>query len=237
MQPASRIAGVSVPIDQVKPNPRNIRRSGPGDLDDFAASVRAHGILQPLIVEDVAGDYIVIAGHRRLAAARRAGLTHVPCLIRDGAAQSRVTAMMLIENVQRADLHPIDEANAYQQLLNDGWTRGQIAAATGVRMSRIAARLDLLHLPAQVKAMVRAGTLPLGQAGELARQVKATRTGATNVRPERCKPHLVGSHPLAEKARLACDLAGHSTNGRIGTVACGACWENTIRHDARMGGS
>ena len=212
-----------------------LRRSGLGDLDELAASIRANGILQPLVVEDVAGDFLIIAGHRRLAAAKRAGLTHVPCLVRPTAEDSRNTARMLVENIQRADLHPLDEARAYEQLLADGWTRQQVAAATGVKLARISARLDLLHLPADAQAMVRTGTLPIGQATGLARQVKATKTGAVHVRPERCPAHFTRAHRLAGPAQRHCDEQEHPTAGRLDGTACGACWEHVIRLHALRG--
>lgn len=228
-----------VDIDQVRPNARNIRRDL-GSLVDLEASVRAEGILQPLIVENRGDHFTVIAGHRRLAAARRAGLREVPCILRPPAEGQRDRIRMLVENVQRADLEPMDEALAYKALVDAGMTREAIARATGVTPMRVAARLDLLHLPDAAQQMVRAGELRVGAATQLARQVKRTGAGAVRTTAEpvdRCAPHFTDTHPLADRARLHCDLAGHPTPGRLGPStahnrACGACWEHVIRHDA-----
>ena len=114
-------------------------------------------------------------------------------------------------------------------------SRQRVAAAVGVPLSRVSARLDLLQLPAGVQGMVRAGDVTLSHAGDLARQVKARRRGAIQTTTPRCPPHFTQAHPLAAQARLVCDLAGHPTTGRLGHparyTACGACWEQTIRDD------
>lgn len=233
-----QLAGLAgIDIDDIRPAPDNIRRDL-GDLTDLAASIKSAGILQPLVVEDRGDHFVIIAGHRRHAAARGAGLRRLPCIVRRIRSDADTTAARVVENTQRADLAPLDEAHAYQSLLDLGWTRARIAAETGQPPSRITARLDLLALPAQAQAMVRAGDLPLTHARDLARQVKTTQRGSvtTGGRIDRCPPHFTGTHPLAAAAHVRCDLAGHSTAGRIGpttTAACGECWEAEIRTDAR----
>lgn len=238
MRDATPLAGLAaIPVEDIRPNPANIRRTGLGNLDDLTASIKAEGILNPLLVEDRIGHYLLIAGHRRLAAAKRAGLTRVPCIVRTTSTAAKTTTRMLIENVQRADLHPLDEAKAYAALCTEGLTIPQIGAATGMPVARIRGRLDLLHLPAPAQQMVRAGDLKLGPATQLAKQVKATKTGSVTTRAERCQPHFTLSHRLGQDAKVACDLAGHPTAGRLGgadsQTACGSCWETTIRDDER----
>lgn len=230
-----------VDIDLVRPNPRNVRRDL-GDLVDLTASIKAQGILQPLVVEDHGDRFVVQMGHRRLAAAKRAGLRQVPVIVRQPAARGTDRIRMVIENVQRAELEPMDEALAYSALIEEGMTRAQIAAQAGVTVHRVAARLDLLHLPREAQQMVRDGALTVGPATQLARQVKATGSGAVRDREparERCAPHFVEAHPLSEAAKRRCDLAGHPLLGRLGNPthaagrACGACWEAEIRADER----
>lgn len=237
VRPVNALAMVD--IDLVRPNPRNIRRNL-GSLNDLEASIRAEGILQPLIVEDRGDHFIVIAGHRRLAAARRAALKVVPCVLRPVSEGERDRIRMLVENVQRADLEPMDEALAYAALVDAGMTREQIARTTGVSTMRVGARLDLLHLPVEAQQMVRARELGVGPATQLARQVKARGRGAVDPSPhvDRCPQHFTDTHPLAKAARVRCDLAGHPAAGRLGATsqrerACGACWEQQIRDDAR----
>lgn len=230
MSPAVPMRGMAaIPIEEVRPSPSNIR-SALGDLTDLTASIRGHGILQPLVVEDRVDHYQIIAGHRRHAAAKAAGLTHVPCIIRSGTGSATQNVRQIMENVHRDALEPLDEARAYQALERAGMTRMEIAAATGVRAARVADRLALLALPAAAQTMVATKQLPLGQARDLARQVKATRTG-TVTPPSRSPAHFTRGHRLAGEARLACDLAGHPLPGRLHDTACGACWEATIRAD------
>lgn len=230
-----------VDIDLVRPNPRNVRRDL-GDLVDLTASIKAQGILQPLVVEDHGDRFIVQMGHRRLAAAKRAGLRQVPVIVRQPAARGTDRIRMVIENIQRAELEPMDEALAYSALIEEGMTRQQVAAQAGVTVHRVAARLDLLHLPAPAQQLVREGSLSVGPATQLARQVKATGAGAVRDRwpaRERCAPHFTQGHPLSDAAKRRCDLAGHPFPGRLGPAhqaagrACGACWEAEIRADER----
>ena len=110
-----------VPVGQVSPNPRQPRSfMRPDELDELTNSVREHGVLQPLIVTpgDVAGEYVLIAGERRLQAARLAGLASVPVLVRQATDQQRLE-LAIIENVQRSDLSALEEAEAYRQLAED----------------------------------------------------------------------------------------------------------------------
>jgi ParB family chromosome partitioning protein len=150
------------PLRNLRPNPLNPRGElDPTGIDELAASIAAHaaqgGILQPLLVTP---DGTVVAGHRRLAAARRAGLIDVPVVVR---ALSPVEALelALIENLQRADLTPVEEARAYQHLVVAGATLASIARRVGVPASRVRERLALLELDQRVRERVHRGELPL----------------------------------------------------------------------------
>jgi ParB family chromosome partitioning protein len=132
----------SRPIAELRPNPFNPR----GDVDDagleeLAESIRAQGVLQPLLVTP---GGVVVAGHRRLAAARMAGLVEVPVVIRD-LDRIQQQEIMLVENLQRQDLSPVEEARAYRQLLDAGHTTAQLARRIGAPAARINARLVLLN--------------------------------------------------------------------------------------------
>jgi ParB family transcriptional regulator, chromosome partitioning protein len=150
------------PLRYLRPNPLNPRGElDPIGIDELAASIAAHaaqgGILQPLLITP---DGTVVAGHRRLAAARRAGLIDVPVVVR---ALSPVEALelALIENLQRADLTPVEEAGAYQHLVAAGATLASIARRVGVPASRVRERLALLDLDERVRERVHRGDLPM----------------------------------------------------------------------------
>ena len=141
---------VLVSVDAIAPNPRQPRTSlHPEELADLTASVREHGVLQPLIVTlgMDGGGYILIAGERRLEAARLAGLATVPVLVRQATDQQRLE-LAIIENVQRADLSPLEEAEAYRQLAEDfNLSHEAIAARVGKSRVAVTNTLRLLKLP------------------------------------------------------------------------------------------
>lgn len=153
-------------VCDLQPNPLNPRRDvNASGLDELAESIRAQGVLQPLLVTPAG---VVVAGHRRLAAARMAGLEEVPVVIRDlDTVQQQ--EIMLVENLQRQDLSPVEEARAYRRLLEAGQTTAQLARRIGAPAARINARLVLLKLDDQVQWMFHRGDLPLGLAAVLLR--------------------------------------------------------------------
>jgi ParB family chromosome partitioning protein len=159
-----------VPIEFVTPNPRNPRRSfADSDLTDLAQSIREHGIVQPVIVRRVAktGHYEIIAGERRWRAAQRAGLTELPVIIRD--VDDRVALeLAIIENVQRADLNPVEEALGYQQLMDEHhYTQADLGQVIGKSRSHVANTLRLLKLPEVIRDMLVSGALSAGHARAL----------------------------------------------------------------------
>ncbi|MCU0267311.1 MAG: ParB/RepB/Spo0J family partition protein [Acidimicrobiales bacterium] len=154
-----------LPIDSVVPAEDNLRRRT-GDVRDLAASIASVGIVEPLLVSPVEGDrYVIVAGHRRHAAAVKAGLGEVPCTIRLLTDAERVE-IMLVENLQRCDLSPIEEASGYFRLVEHGLTQRELASRIGRSARHVAARLALLELPKTVQRELHAGTLTVadGQA-------------------------------------------------------------------------
>ena len=160
---------VALRLTDVVPNPDQPRRQfEDGALEELAASVSKHGILQPLLVRPMAdGSYQIVAGERRWRAARLAGLTEVPVVIRE--LSDRETAeLALIENLQREDLNPMEEALGYQYLMTQyELTQEQVATAVNKSRPAVANALRLLKLPASVTAMVANGTLSAGHARTL----------------------------------------------------------------------
>lgn len=166
-------AGVrQVDISQIEPNPRQPRRHIPTEaLDELAASIREHGLLQPLLVKEVVTAqglrFQLIAGERRWRAAQRAGLSTVPVIVK-GATPQQMLEMALVENVQRADLNALEEAEAYRQLIEEfHLTQEQVARKVGKDRTTIANALRLLKMPDVLKEAVVNETLTEGHARAL----------------------------------------------------------------------
>jgi len=153
-------------IELIHRNPDQPRRHfDETDLNELAASIRAHGVLQPILVRPRgAGAYEIVAGERRWRAAQRAGLHIVPALVRD-LEEVEVLEIAIIENVQRTDLNPLEEAQGYQALMDRfGRTQQDVADQVGKSRPHIANTLRLLALPAEIQDMVRDGRLSAGHA-------------------------------------------------------------------------
>ena len=158
--------GLDVDTDLLRPNPFQPRgQMDDARIDDLARSIRAHGVIQPIVVRPAEnGGYEIVAGERRWRASQRAGLLKVPVVVRD-IPDNRLLAAALIENIQREDLNPIEEAQAYRRLGDDlGLTQDQIAEAVGKDRSSIANYVRLLRLPNEVRENLAAGTLSMGHA-------------------------------------------------------------------------
>ncbi|THF50303.1 ParB/RepB/Spo0J family partition protein [Allorhizobium terrae] len=157
------------PIEFVSRNPRNPRRYFDETvLQELAGSIRQHGIVQPVVVRTVgAGRYEIIAGERRWRAAQLAGLVEIPVIIRDVDDRTALE-LAIVENVQRADLNPLEEAMGYDQLIEDhGYTQNDLGEIIGKSRSHVANSLRLLKLPEPVRDMLADGSLSAGHARAL----------------------------------------------------------------------
>lgn len=163
--PAGAGPVTTLAIDRIRPNPYQPRKQVDSEeLQGLTESIRAHGILQPLVVRAVGDDYQLIAGERRLRAAQAAGLTHVPVHVVDFNDQ-QVFEAALVENIQRSDLNPIEKAQGFKDYLERfGMTQEQLGAKLGLDRSTISNLLGLLHLPEEVRNAVRTGQISLGHA-------------------------------------------------------------------------
>jgi ParB family chromosome partitioning protein len=170
-EPAARVGAIEVDIDLLAPNEDQPRaHMDDAKLEELAQSIRANGIIQPILVRKTPTGYRIIAGERRWRAAQRAGLLKVPVVTRDVAEGShkQLLELALIENIQRENLNPVEEAAAYQRLSDEfHLTQEQIASAVGKDRSSVANYLRLLKLPDEVRAELAGGALSMGHARAL----------------------------------------------------------------------
>jgi ParB family chromosome partitioning protein len=160
-----------VSIELLKPNPRNPRRKfSETELDELAGSIRERGIIQPIVVRTARGavdSFEIIAGERRWRAAQIAGLHDVPIIVHE-ASDSEALELAIIENVQRTDLNPLEEAMGYQALADEyKYSQDEIAKTVGKSRSHVANTLRLLRLPDSIKAFINSGKLTAGHARAL----------------------------------------------------------------------
>jgi ParB family transcriptional regulator, chromosome partitioning protein len=158
-----------VPIEHITRNPKNPRRTfDESELQDLSSSVRQHGIVQPVVVRPRGADrYEIIAGERRWRAAQLAGLIEIPIIIRDVDDRTALE-LAIVENVQRSDLNPLEEALGYEQLIAEhGYTQNDLGEIIGKSRSHVANSLRLLKLPDPVRDMLSAGSLSAGHARAL----------------------------------------------------------------------
>ena len=220
-----------VPVEKVFPNPDQPRRSFTVDqLEDLAASIKAKGIIQPLIVRarpSRAGEYEIVAGERRWRAAQMAQLHEVPVLVREFT-DTEVLEVAIIENIQRADLNPVEEAMGYRQLMDKfGHTQEKLAEELGKSRSYLANLMRLLQLPDDVQKMLVEGRLSAGHARALITSedpsglAKKVVAGGLSVRAtealakkktgtdkgERKKPRVGGAEKDADTKALENDLS------------------------------
>lgn len=196
-----------VPIEQVEPNPEQPRkRFVQGDLDDLAASIKEKGVIQPLIVRILDnGRFQIVAGERRWRAAQMANLHELPVVVRQFS-DAEVLEVAIIENIQRADLNPMEEALGYRQLMDRfSHTQEKIAEVLGKSRSHIANLLRLLTLPDDVVELVREGALSAGHARALVTSEDASSLAK-----------LIVKDGLSVRATEA--LVKSLANGRLATV-------------------
>jgi ParB family chromosome partitioning protein len=232
---APRQGVLEVDIDLLAPNTQQPRvQMDDAKLAELAESIKTNGVIQPILVRRTGNTYRIIAGERRWRAAQRAGLLKVPVVVRDvpEGSEKQLLELALVENIQREDLNPVDEALAYQRLADDfGLTQDQIAAAVGKDRSSVANYLRLLKLPDEVRGDLASGALSMGHARALlalpdhtaqrnaAREVIAkslsvrdteslvrrllSRSPTTNQRPH--QPPTTNQHPTDVHTRAAED--------------------------------
>ena len=157
-----------LPIERVQRSPYQPRQSmQPEALEALAESIRQQGVMQPVVVREVGGEYQLIAGERRWRAAQQAGLQEIPAIVRE-ASDSEAAAMALVENLQREDLNPLEEARAFSTLVEHfDLTHQQVADATGRSRTAVSNSLRLLTLPAAVKDLLDQGRIEMGHARAL----------------------------------------------------------------------
>ena len=219
--PAAQEQITVLPLQKIEPNPKQPRRTfDPEALQSLADSIAEHGVVQPLAVRDAGnGYYQIIAGERRWRAARLAGLTELPVVVLD-ADDRTVMELALIENLQRQDLNPMEEAEGYRVLMEEyGLTQEQAATRVGKSRPAVANALRLLALPDEVRAMVEEGTLSAGHARAVltlnsqrlqkaaAQKIIALRLSVRQAEAM-CKRMAAEEKPKKEKPALTVDYVG-----------------------------
>jgi ParB family chromosome partitioning protein len=230
-----------VPVEFLHASPNNPRKHfADADLEDLAKSIRDKGLLQPLVVRPRAGgEFEIVAGERRWRAAQKAGVHEVPVLIRE-LSDGEALEIALIENIQRSDLNPLEEARAYGMLLGQfSYTQQQLADSVGKSRSHIANTLRLLTLPDSVRQMIEDGKLTAGHArtlvatdspAELADRIiklglsvreaeeltrKAVPAGARKARPEKAADTRALEKSVGEALGLKVEIAAKSNGGTM----------------------
>jgi ParB family chromosome partitioning protein len=168
-RPAEASGAHEIPLSRIAPNPYQPRRHvDEQELSDLASSIREHGVLQPVIVTQSLEGYALVAGERRVRAARLAGLERIPAVVRQLADRDQLE-LAIVENVQRADLDPIEEAHAYRQLVDEfGLTQEEVAIRVGRARATVTNTLRLLELDPDVQAAIIDGRISEGHARALA---------------------------------------------------------------------
>lgn len=208
------------PVERIRPNKTQPRQHfDESQLADLAQSLREIGVIQPLIVKPDGEDFVLIAGERRWRAAQRAGLQRVPVIIRN-VDELQLLEMALVENIQRADLNPIEEAEAYQRLIDDhGYSQTQLAQRVARERSTIANALRLLNLPEQIREAVIYGRISGGHArallalesvGQMIELVDAIDKGRLSVRQTEALVKQRKDGASARKLKAAIELSSNA---------------------------
>lgn len=235
----SRQSPRMLPLDLLIGHKQNVR-ADIGDLSELTASIRQHGIVQPIVVTEHPhheGKYVILAGHRRAAAAAEIPLEQVVCIIRHdaGTADDHV-ALMLVENMQRQSLSPVEKARAMQKLIDHGLSQSEVARRIGVTPTTVNQHVMLLELSDEELEQIEAGHVRVGDARAAIQIARANeridRGTPVRGRPPVVEPaHFTRTHPLAAAAEAMCDHTQRPWIYRT-VLACGQCWEAVIRDDA-----
>lgn len=234
-----------LPIDWVEPGP-NVRGAEVGDVSELAVSISRIGQQEPIIVARLTDTrFQIIEGHRRRKAIILAGRTHVDAVLRSmPSARDRIVRQLAMHTHSKP-FEPIAEAKALHELMwVHGLSRDEIAVRVGRGPIWVRDRLALLQLSEDEQAAVSRRALPLGVALGVVRERRddrdgrPIRVGGGAATPRRRDQHFTNAHPLAAAARARCRAGGaeHRSQFQLGGVACGACWEHTIRADATGAG-
>ncbi len=161
---------VEIPLDQIKPNPYQPRYVfDEVELNDLAASIKEHGVIQPIIVKEVGNHYVIIAGERRFRASQLLNKPSIPAIVRQYE-KSKMIELALIENLQRENLSPIEEAKAYNQIMRElDLTQKEVATRVGKTRSYVTNMLGLLNLPEEVMTLVDSKKISMGHARALSK--------------------------------------------------------------------
>jgi ParB family chromosome partitioning protein len=220
-------------IDEIRPNPRQPRREfDEGALRELAASIASVGLLQPVVVRPVFGGYELVAGERRWRASRLAGLAQIPAIVRQTGDDSLLRDA-LVENLQREDLNPLEEAAAFRQLVDDfGATHEEVAARVGKSRAAVTNALRLLALAPQVQQRITSGSLSaahgravaaLADHGAQTRAAERVSASSLSVRAtEEMVRQMAGADPAALSERAAATRAGAAAAAGPGAGAFGA---------------
>jgi ParB family chromosome partitioning protein len=222
--PQTSARPLEVDTDLLKPNPFQPRTiMDDGKIDDLARSIRTAGVIQPIVVRKAGTGYEIVAGERRWRASQRAGLLKVPIVVRD-IPDDRLLAAALIENLQREDLNPMEEAYAYRRLADEfHLTQEQIADAVGKDRSSVANVLRLLRLPTELRENVAAGAIAMGHArailglGDEAAQLRLGREVVAKQLSVRETEVLVKKalEPAAERVEVKPDVHTRAAEERL----------------------
>lgn len=166
--PAPPAPRTEVPLAKIRPNPFQPRKTfAPDSLTELQASVKLHGVMQPVVLRSAPGGYELIAGERRFRACQALGLQSIPAVVRDGVSDQAMLELALVENLQRADLDPIEKAKGFRQLLDQGLIQEEVAQRVGMQRSTVANFLRLLELSEVVQSVLTEGLLSMGHARAL----------------------------------------------------------------------
>lgn len=237
---------VKVAVKDLVPDPNNLREhvaapipdaerdrgnQAADDIEQLANSIKEIGLMQPIVVRRDGDQLAVVAGHRRLAALKLLRWTHTDVVVRAPMRPDHVIAAMLIENGQRRDLDPVEEARGINRLMTEhGLKHHEVAAKISRSQSYVSGRLALLSLTPEQQDDIRRGALGVTEASNLGR----LQSGNTR---QSSKGHVTVAYfgptnDLATKAQARCRRLAHKAN-LAGGVACGGCWESVIRADER----
>jgi ParB family transcriptional regulator, chromosome partitioning protein len=234
-----------VPIEFIRANPRNPRKNfSESEIEDLASSVRERGVIQPILVREVAGTkdaFEIIAGERRWRAAQRAGLHEMPILVLE-ATDKEALAIAIIENVQRTDLNALEEASGYQQLMEEhGYSPSEVAHILGKSRSHVANTLRLMNLPNESRALLASGQITAGHARALlalpepdaiARRIIAE---GLSVRDVERLSQAPAPTPVAKTKAEKPESADADTRALEKKLSLALGVKTTIRHDGERG--